>query len=607
MENGVVFPDSHRTRRRDAEFAGSEKRVALDGAAGRALETQRHVALGDEHVVADRDVRGNVVVRGPGNAHRDVAFHDAVPCALVEVIGGYAVSFARLDDVADDVAAEDALAHAAVDRRAVLQFAHHAVDQVLLDQEALSIARDAAVGGVVNLVAIDVKALALAVSRSMHRQRNRARIADANVVDVVVGQQRAGAAGLDPASAGVVDLAAGDAAIAELLGDQALAADTADIEAFERAAPGQFHAHRPVVRVGAESAGFQWSGRRPKFQSADRDVFNRLLPRAGDVQNPFEPRRDHLGAGHVLPRKRPVDDRAGGPVQTPLAGAREPLAGIEDHVLLHAERAGRRLGGRGEQQGMALRVDGGQADRRLVPHVVDADLGRADVERRGDVLRVVEQRGQLLGGGLAIPAAADGRKPTHVEDAPVEKLARRRQPGPIRHPAVDHQGPKVPASLLDAGDCRGPELVAFGAPAGHQGAAVKGRRAAFTGLDRKAVVLPVEHQRAGQKIIARHDDDPMRLAAGGSRGIARSRERRLGRLGRSRVVIPAAGGDHERGRGQEIACRQPAEGQQQGCEKAKSAIRRLGHRGALEGSGFRVRGSGFSFQFSPRARAPAWG
>ena len=49
--------------------------------------------------------------------------------------------------------------HVAVDRRAVVQFAHHAVDQVLLDQVILAAADDAGVGRVVDLVAIDVHLL----------------------------------------------------------------------------------------------------------------------------------------------------------------------------------------------------------------------------------------------------------------------------------------------------------------------------------------------------------------------------------------------------------------------------------------------------------------
>jgi len=72
-----------------------------------------------------------------------------------------------LDHVADHVAAEDGVSHAAVDRPSVLHFAHHAVDQVLLDQQVLPAARDAAVRCVVNLVAVQVQALLLPVGRAV--------------------------------------------------------------------------------------------------------------------------------------------------------------------------------------------------------------------------------------------------------------------------------------------------------------------------------------------------------------------------------------------------------------------------------------------------------
>ena len=126
----------------------------------------------------------------------------------------------------------------------------------------------------------------------------------------------------------------------------------------------------------------------------------------------------------------------------------------------------RRFGRCREDQGVALSVVRCHTDHRLVPHVVDANLGTLIVECGRNVFRVVEHGGQLFLGWLAIPAASDGREPANVEDALVQQRPRLGNPRPLGHPPVDDERPKVPRPGLHLRHVGRPELLAVALPAG---------------------------------------------------------------------------------------------------------------------------------------------
>ncbi len=195
-----------------------------------------------------------------------------------------------------------------------MQLAHHAVDQVLLDQVILAAADDAAVGRVVDLVAMDVQR-----SAAQHRGR-RAGVVHADVVDVISGDQRVGAVDPDAAGADVMDAAVGDAAIGQVVAPDAQAAHVADLQPLQRALSRNGDAQRAVERARAETGRLERRGGGLQRQAAERDLLRLLLRVAGNADDPLADRGDDLALRHVLARQRPVDQAAGRAIEIPLAG-----------------------------------------------------------------------------------------------------------------------------------------------------------------------------------------------------------------------------------------------------------------------------------------------
>jgi len=202
-------------------------------------------------------------------------------------------------------------------------------------------------------------------------------------------------------------------------------------------------------------------------------------------------------------------------------------------------------GWRGEMQGAARDIVAGHADQRIIPHVIDAQLRIAHVERGGQVGGPIDQRGQLRRRRLAFPAAADRGEPAGIEDTVVRE-------GPVfRHARAFGQAPvhdqraEIPLPLFDAGQIGAPEPLAVAAPAGHGPAAVDRRASGFLRLEGEPVVPRVQLERRCQVIVARQQHDAVRPRAGGARGVPRRLHPRQRLLPRARRAISALRRDKE--------------------------------------------------------------
>ena len=147
-----------------------------------------------------------MVLHRPRDADRYVSLDKAVFRLLVEVVGPRSEALPGRHHLAHDIAAQEAAGQMAVDRGAVVHLAHDPVDKVLLDAMVGAKAYDAAVGTVVDLVAIEVQALRVVV---LCVEGNRGRVVEPQVMDVVPGDERGRAAAnnLDAAGASVMHVA----------------------------------------------------------------------------------------------------------------------------------------------------------------------------------------------------------------------------------------------------------------------------------------------------------------------------------------------------------------------------------------------------------------
>jgi hypothetical protein len=161
----------------------------------------------------------------------------------------------------------------------------------------------------------------------------------------------------------------------EIPSPNALAADVLDLQVQEPTVLGVSQLDRTGEFAGPESAGDQGRVGHRQRQSANRHIADGLALLAADPQDRLDGRSDRRHLGHVLTGQRPVDNPTGRAVQIPLPRLRQSLADVPDDVLLDAKSPRRMPGRVRERQHMVLGVVAGDAHHRLVPHVIDRDLG----------------------------------------------------------------------------------------------------------------------------------------------------------------------------------------------------------------------------------------
>ena len=149
-----------------------------------------------------------------------------------------------------------------------------------------------------------------------------------------------------------------------------------------------------------------------------------------------------------------------------------PLPNAEDLVGAPAKRPGRRVHPPGEVQDAPADIVRGDGDKRLAPHVVEADVRVAGLESGRQVARAVGHGCQLLRRRRAPPPAVDRRPHPFRTAAEVLKPVRRRGvAGPRRHAPVHQQRAEVPRPLLHPRQRGG-----FGAPQYHPFGLLSGQR-----------------------------------------------------------------------------------------------------------------------------------
>ena len=403
------------------------------------------------------------------HAVRHVPLDHAVERALVVVERARAEPLADRHDVVHHVPAHHAARHVAVDRRAVVQHAHHVVDAVLLVEHVRAAADDARIGRVVDLVAAHLDVL------PAHAQRAGRRILHTHVADAVRDHEQPLAVRAHAARADVVDVARRETG-SDPADPHAHAAYVAHLEALRRALLrlDEQNGRRQVAAAEARAPVGRRRGLHREIRQ--RQAAHRALLRARHAHDRLQPRRHHERLRHVLPRLRPVDDLSARAVEIPLPRRRHPLARVV-HLVLPAPASAHRPRGRlGEIHDVAREVVRRHGAERLRPHVVEADFGVAEVHRVRQVLRLVRHRHEFRVGGRTRPVARDARQERQIPRAEVVEAVRPAWEARARRKyAVHHERTEVPRAVLHLRQVHAPELVAVRTPSRQAAAAPDSR------------------------------------------------------------------------------------------------------------------------------------
>ena len=448
------------------------------------------------------DVAGDVLVAGTRHTNRHISLNDHVGARLVAVEARSPIAGAVRNDIPHDIPANHAVAHIAVNRRAIMQHLHDMGDVVLLDEVAAPAENQSTVGRVGDFVPREAQPLLS--QRGQTGGREGQPRPEQSIGDDL------GILHIDAQSTGptIRHGALRKAQPSGLTRLHARAPDMPDHQPLKRAILRTSDLQSPWDIRTSEARIHTGRRRTREHQSLQPQISNRILPPAFYPYQGLDLWSDNPHPGHILTWSWPVDDLPLHTVQVPLSRFGHPLPNAEDLVLASAKRPRRRHHLPGEAKDALFHIVRDDMDEGLAPHVVEADIRITGFETCRQISLAVGHRRQFLLRRLPPPPAINRRSKLFRPPPEVlELIGHGRITGTWRHDAIHQQRAEVPLVLLHSWQVGGEESITLLPPPRYGDTSPEHRFAVMFRADGQIGVRRSKFYDTFQKVVAigKHD------------------------------------------------------------------------------------------------------